>query len=253
MLCSPISVLSSRLYTRFLSENTICQSSKSIPSTEPNLDVWLRWKIFPPALPCSLCCFVSPVLVLSWQGPPLSWSSPKVPCFHPTHPVIIFTDFVYLRVLAGNSCLQLHLFGTSILKVVMGQINIRSFIHSLRCVKCKLMYLSYWSEHSDAWSSLEQGKKLQHFLLDRVARFTYWCVNRVRVSLSWLRLPTQIPVEYPFVAQSCNLCPGSHPTPLSQRVCSFPPLFWLNKAASTLRFGEWVVECSIFCSVRSCG
>ena len=39
---------------------------------QPNLDVWLQWKkIFPkinkiPALPCSLCCSVSPVLV--WGG-----------------------------------------------------------------------------------------------------------------------------------------------------------------------------------------
>ena len=47
-----------------------------------------------------------------------------------------------------------------------------------------------------AWSTLEQGKRLQHFLWDRVAKF---CVlNRVRVSLSRPNPPpTQIPVEYP--------------------------------------------------------
>ena len=39
-------------------------------------------------------------------------------------------------------------------------------------------------------------KKLQHFLLDRVAKFTSCVLNRVRVSLSRLNPPTQIPVEY---------------------------------------------------------
>ena len=29
-----------------------------------------------------------------------------------------------------------------------------------------------------AWSSLEQGKKLQHFLLDRVTKFTYLCLEQ---------------------------------------------------------------------------
>ena len=42
------------------------------------------------------------------------------------------------------------------------------------------MYRSYCFEYGNAWSSLEQGKKLQHFLL---AKFTY-CLE-------------QIPVEYP--------------------------------------------------------
>ena len=38
--------------------------------------------------------------------------------------------------------------------------------------KCKLMYRFYCFEHGNAWSSLEQGEKLQHFLLNRVAKFT---------------------------------------------------------------------------------
>ena len=40
--------------------------------------------------------------------------------------------------------------------------------------KRKLMYCFYCFEYGNAWSSLEQGKKLQHFLLDRVAKFTYF-------------------------------------------------------------------------------
>ena len=54
-------------------------------------------------------------------------------------------------------------------------------------------FLVFWIR--PAWSSLEQGKKLQHFLLDRVAKFTSFVLNRVRVSLSLPNPPTQIPVE----------------------------------------------------------
>ena len=41
------------------------------------------------------------------------------------------------------------------------------------------------------------SKKLQHFLLDRVAKFTSLCLEQVRLSLSRPNLPTQIPVECP--------------------------------------------------------
>ena len=58
--------------------------------------------------------------------------------------------------------------------------NIRWFrVPSLKCVKCKIMYrfLLFWI-HGNAWSSFEQGKKLQHFLLDRVAKFTSLCLEQ---------------------------------------------------------------------------
>ena len=43
---------------------------------------------------------------------------------------------------------------------------------SLECVKTQtyVPFVVFWIRA--AWSSLEQGKKLQHFLLDRVAKFT---------------------------------------------------------------------------------
>ena len=43
---------------------------------------------------------------------------------------------------------------------------------SLKCVKTQtyVQFLVFWIR--PAWSSLEQGKKLQHLLLDRVAKFT---------------------------------------------------------------------------------
>ena len=43
---------------------------------------------------------------------------------------------------------------------------------SLKCVKTQtyVPFLVFWIR--PAWSSLEQGEKLQHFLLDRVAKFT---------------------------------------------------------------------------------
>ena len=58
---------------------------------------------------------------------------------------------------------------------------------------------------NNAWSSLEQFEKLQHFLLDRVAKFTSCVLNRV----SFIELaepPTQIRVEY-------STPPPPHPLP----------------------------------------
>ena len=43
---------------------------------------------------------------------------------------------------------------------------------SLKCMK-KQTTVMYCFEYSNACSSLEQGKKLQHLLLDRVAKFTF--------------------------------------------------------------------------------
>ena len=40
------------------------------------------------------------------------------------------------------------------------------------------MYHLYCFEYGNAWSRLEQGKKLQHFLLDRVAKFTSLCLEQ---------------------------------------------------------------------------
>ena len=63
---------------------------------------------------------------------------------------------------------------------------------SLKCVKKEtyVPFLVFWMR--PAWSSLEQGKKLQHFLLDRVAKFTSFVswTCRVRVSLSRPNPPT---------------------------------------------------------------
>ena len=47
------------------------------------------------------------------------------------------------------------------------------------------MYCLYCFEYCYAWSSLELGKILQHFLVDRVPKFTSFVWNRVGVSLSW--------------------------------------------------------------------
>ena len=44
------------------------------------------------------------------------------------------------------------------------------------------------------WFSLELGKKLDHFLFDRVPNLRLSVLNRVRVSLSPLNPPTRIPV-----------------------------------------------------------
>ena len=54
--------------------------------------------------------------------------------------------------------------------------------------------------NGNTWSSLEQSKTLQHFLLDRVAKFASLYLEEVRALLSQLNpppYPTQIPVEYP--------------------------------------------------------
>ena len=68
------------------------------------------------------------------------------------------------------------------------------------------MYHSYCFEYGIAWPSLEQGKKLQYFLLDRVAKFTSLCLEQSLSFeiLSRLNPPTQIPVEY-------NPIPGPDP------------------------------------------
>ena len=58
------------------------------------------------------------------------------------------------------------------------------------------MYCSYCFECGNAWSSLEQGKNLQHFPLDREANLYFSILNWVRVSFSRPKPPTQIPVEY---------------------------------------------------------
>ena len=44
---------------------------------------------------------------------------------------------------------------------------------------CKyLLYCSYFFECGNAWFSLEPGKRLQHFLLGRVAKFTSLCLEQ---------------------------------------------------------------------------
>ena len=48
----------------------------------------------------------------------------------------------------------------------------------LRRVRRKHAYCSYCVEYNIAWSSLKQGKKSQHFLLDRVAKFTTLCLEQ---------------------------------------------------------------------------
>ena len=70
------------------------------------------------------------------------------------------------------------------------------------------MYRSYCFEHGNFWSSLEQGKDLQNFPLDRVAKFISALINtqlaksifslcheQGQVSLCRPNLPTEIPVE----------------------------------------------------------
>ena len=53
----------------------------------------------------------------------------------------------------------------------------------------------YCFEYSNAWSSLEQSKKLQHFLLDRLTKFTSFdCLEQ---SQGFIEAATQIPVELP--------------------------------------------------------
>ena len=53
--------------------------------------------------------------------------------------------------------------------------NFRWFLApSLKCMKMQ----TYMYRIRPAWSSLEQGKKLQHFLLDRVTKFTYLCLEQ---------------------------------------------------------------------------
>ena len=55
---------------------------------------------------------------------------------------------------------------------------------------------SYCVEYGNAWSSLEQGKKSQHFLSDRVEKFTYLCLEQGQLGFIELtKPPTQITVE----------------------------------------------------------
>ena len=54
--------------------------------------------------------------------------------------------------------------------------------------KRTLMYRIHCFEYSNAMSSLEQGKKLQHFLLDRVAKFTPF-VSWTGSGFRWTPLP----------------------------------------------------------------
>ena len=66
---------------------------------------------------------------------------------------------------------------------------------SLKCVKTQtnVAFLVFWIR--PAWSSLEQGKNVQYFLLDRVAKFTPLCLEQGKGFLESAEPPTQIPVE----------------------------------------------------------
>ena len=57
---------------------------------------------------------------------------------------------------------------------------------SVKCVKTQtyVPFLVFWWR--PAWSSLEQGKKLQHFLLDRVAKFTYFFFSWTGSGFRWI-------------------------------------------------------------------
>ena len=61
----------------------------------------------------------------------------------------------------------------------------------------KLMQHMYCFEYGNVWFSLEQGNKLQHYLLDRVAKFT--SVSRTRSGFHWVRTPPPPPHIYIFL------------------------------------------------------
>ena len=61
----------------------------------------------------------------------------------------------------------------------------------------KLMYRFYCFEDGNAWSRLERGKKLQHFLLDRVAKLTSFVSWTGPGFFKSAEPHTQIPVQYP--------------------------------------------------------
>ena len=57
------------------------------------------------------------------------------------------------------------------------------------------MYRFYRFEYGNTWSSLQQGKKLQHFLLDRVTKFAYVCLEQGQGFIESAESSTQILVE----------------------------------------------------------
>ena len=91
-----------------------------------------------------------------------------------------------------------------------------------------------WIIYGSAWSSLEQGKKLQHFLLDRVEKFTSLCLEQGQGFVeSPEHPPTQIPDEYPPGDRSPHSLfpnpPRSCPS-LPRLFSSFPPSESLKQA-----------------------
>ena len=63
----------------------------------------------------------------------------------------------------------------------------------------------YYFEHGDAWSILEQGKKLQHILLDRVTKFKSLCLEQGQGH--WVGLPRgRMPLQHSWEHVTRILC-----------------------------------------------
>ena len=112
--------------------------------------------------------------------------------------------------------------------------------------KCKLMYCFYCFEYDNAWSSVEQGKKLQHFLLDR-AKFTYLCLEQGQgfiessdclPSLPKFLLSTPPPPRVP--PKPTESLPAGYASPIPTAAGYYWPIpfflwpiwFWLRQAPS---------------------
>ena len=77
--------------------------------------------------------------------------------------------------------------------------------------KRKLMYRFYCFEYGNAWSSLqEEITSLQHFLLDRVAKFTFLCFAQGQGFIQ----STEPPYPNSFITRPLSLPnPPTHPSP----------------------------------------
>ena len=153
-----------------------------------------------------------------------------------------------------SECVMFYCTDVHIIEAVRPSLYIFSWfrVPSLEWVtQTYVPFVVFWIR--PAWSSLEQGKKLQHFLLDRVAKFTSF-VSLTGSGFRWVRrtplpkflLSTPLGLHMP---QEALMFSPPHPSSLPQAFPDFVSGVWalMHSVAKMASCVWWIMIVTSLC------